>query len=82
MERGKYGQVFKCKDLYNKGKFVAAKVSNSATIDIDNAKVESKLMEKLLQSYKDDNEGYDRLLHLKETLMIQNRVVIISEFLG
>ena len=48
VERGKYGQVFKCKDLYNKGKFVAAKVSNSATIDIDNAKVESKLMEKLL----------------------------------
>lgn len=44
VERGKFGQVFKCLDTKNKDKLVAAKISSSTQFDIDNAKVESKLM--------------------------------------
>ena len=39
-------------------------------------------MQKLLQPHPDDNEGYYRLLHIKETIVVQNRVILITDFLG
>lgn len=44
IERGKYGQVFQCRDIENKKKYYAAKICSPTKIDKDNAKVESKLM--------------------------------------
>ena len=48
IDRGKFGQVIKCIDLDGNNKIIAIKISNDNNFDIDNAKVESKLMEKLI----------------------------------
>ena len=47
LDRGKFGQVFKCKDNARNKLDVAVKISNDQSFDIDNDKVEAKIMEKL-----------------------------------
>ena len=82
VERGKYGQVFQCRDMQNKWRFFAAKICSPAKIDNDNAKVESKLMQKLRDPLKDDNEGHNRILHICDTIVLDKRVILITDFLG
>lgn len=54
IDHGKFGQVLKCKDKRSKNKIVAAKISNVQSFDVDNAKVESKLLERLAIAPKKD----------------------------
>lgn len=59
LDRGKFGQVINCTDSQEENKIIAIKISNDKNFDIDNAKVESKLMERLNIPHSEDNEGYD-----------------------
>ena len=81
IDHGKFGHVLSCKDN-KKNRIVAAKISNDKSFDVDNAKVESKLLEKLSVPPTNDKEVYDCLLHMEESFMFENRVIIIFESLN
>ena len=82
IDSGKFGQVLKCQDILQDNKLVAAKISKQSSLDVDIAKVEGKLIEKLQAKPIKDLKGYDCLVHMEEIFMFENRMIIIFECLG
>lgn len=82
IDQGKFGQVVKCVDARSKKKFYAAKISKNVQEEVDNAKVEVRLLEKLQEPHPEDNEGHDCILQMIDHFMFDNRVVILSPTLG
>lgn len=82
IDQGKFGQVVKCIDLRGKKKTYAAKISKNVAEEVENAKVEVQLLQKLQEPHPGDNEGHDCILQMIDHFMFDNRVVILSPTLG
>lgn len=82
IDQGKFGQVVKCVDLRNKKKSYAAKISKNVAEEVENAKVEVQLLQKLQEPHPGDNEGQDCILQMIDHFMFDNRVIILAPTLG
>ena len=84
IDSGSFGVVIKCIDHKDpQKKFVAAKISKNKKFDVDNAHVECKLLNKLMQANTlEDREGFDRIVKIHENFRFRQHIIIIFEHLN
>lgn len=61
---------------------VAAKISKNKKFDVDNANVEIKIVKKLQQGNRFDNEGKDCLVEFIDSFKFRQHVIMIFECLS
>ena len=83
IDSGSFGVVILCIDHKDpKKKYIAAKISKNKKFDVDNANVECKLLNKLMQvNLGEDSEGFDRIVKIHHNFKFRQHVIIIFEHL-
>lgn len=83
IDNGAFGQVIKCIDMKDPHqRVVAAKISKNKKFDVDNANVEIKIVKKLQQGNRFDNEGKDQLVEFIDSFKFRQHVIMIFECLS